>query len=332
MLSPAAASAKPGEALRARQRPSIAQRLWADRWCYAFMLPSLVLIVMFSFYPIVASWYYSLLDWNGITSDRTFIGLDNYREIVNDPYFWGAFRRSFYFMFATVPLEVGLSLVVAVILNERALRFASIFRTLFFIPVVTTTAIMSIVMTFVFGAFNGPVNQALINLHILDKPVDWLGNPDTALWTMALIAVWKWFGQPLIYWLAALQTIPNDVIEAAKVDGASGPRIFFTITVPLLVPFAIIILLIIAVGNLNVFALIQAATNGGPFFSTETMELYIYHNAFGANTGSFTEPRLGYASAAGVIFGVCIMVISLLLILARRAGTWRETRGEGAKA
>jgi multiple sugar transport system permease protein len=320
-----------GDARPASRKPhrrSIASRLWADRWCYIFMFPAFVLIVMFSFYPIVASWFYSLLDWSGISSDRTFIGLDNYREIIHDKYFWDAFRRSFYFMFATVPLEVGLSLVVAVILNDRALRWAPIFRTLFFIPVVTTTAIMSIVMSFVFGAFNGPVNQGLISLRILDTPIDWLGDPDTALWTMALIGVWKWFGQPMIYWLAALQTIPADLYEAARVDGASGPRIFRTITLPLLVPFAIIILLIISVGNLSVFALIQAATNGGPFFATETMELYIYRNAFGANTGSFTEPRLGYASAAGIIFGVCIMLISALLILARHYLAHRDGKAE----
>ncbi len=300
-----------------RRQTSIPKRLWADRWCYIFMLPALVLIVMFSFYPIVASWYYSLLDWSGIGGDRTFIGLDNYREIVRDPFFWDAFRRSFYFMFATVPFEVGFSLIVAVILNDRALRFGAVFRTFFFIPVVTTTAIMSIVMSFVFGAFNGPVNGALISLNILDTPIDWLGDPDTALWTMALIGIWKWFGQPLIYWLAALQTIPQDLYEAARVDGAGSVHIFRTITIPLLIPFAIIIVLIIAVGNLSVFALIQAATNGGPFFATETMELYIYRNAFGASTGSFTDPRLGYASAAGIIFGVCIMVITALLILAR---------------
>jgi len=204
------------------------------------MLPALVLIVMFSFYPIVASWFYSLLDWSGIGGDRTFIGLDNYREIVGDPFFWDAFRRSFYFMFATVPFEVGFSLIVAVILNDRALRFGAVFRTFFFVPVVTTTAITSIVMSFVFGAFNGPVNGALIRLNILDTPIDWLGDPDTALWTMALIGIWKWFGQPMIYWLAALQTIPQDLYEAARVDGAGSVHIFRTITIPLLISFGVV--------------------------------------------------------------------------------------------
>ena len=294
------------------------------------MLPALVLLGMFSLYPIVASWYYSLLDWSGITSEKRFIGLANYREIIHDPYFWDAFKRSFWFMLATVPPEVGLSLLVAVILNDRALRFGPVFRTLFFIPVVTTTAIMSIVMSFVFGAFNGPVNQVLIDLRVIQAPIDWLGNPDTALWTMALIGVWKWFGQPLVYWMAGVQTIHPDRYEAAKVDGAGWWRIFVSITMPLLTPFAIIIVLIVAVGNLSVFALIQAATNGGPFFSTETMELYIYRNAFGATPGSPTLPRLGYASAAGVIFGVCVMLITLLLVLARRFSVRKGLRPEGA--
>ena len=318
MATPATAKIETAIAAPAMRRRSVWQRLWRDRWCYLFLLPGLILLALFSLYPLVASWYYSLLDWSGITSTRTFIGLANYREIVHDPYFWAAFRRSFYFMIATVPFEVGLSLLVAIILNEAALRFAGIFRTLFFIPVVTTTAIMSIVMSFVFSAFNGPVNQVLILLHILSKPVDWLGNPNTALWTMAAIGVWKWFGQPLIYWLAALQTIPPDVLDAARVDGASEWTVFRTMTVPLIMPFGLIILLIVAVGNMNVFALIQAATNGGPFFATETMELYIYRNAFGATPGSVTEPRLGYASAAGIIFGLCVMLITLGLIVARR--------------
>lgn len=282
------------------------------------MLPSLVLIVMFSLYPIVASWFYSLLDWNGITSTSYFVGLANYQELIHDPYFWAAFQRSFLFAVASVPPELFLSLVVAIILNETSLRFAPQFRTLFFIPVVTTTAIMSIVMSFVFSAFNGPVNQALIDVHFITRPIDFLGNPRTALWTTVVVGVWKWFGQPMIYWLAGLQTIPEEVYEAARVDGAGWWSTLRSITLPMLTPFALIILLIVSVGNLQVFALIQAMTNGGPFFSTETMELYIYRNAFGATPGSATVPRLGYASAAGVIFGVCIMVIVLALVLVRQ--------------
>jgi multiple sugar transport system permease protein len=177
---------------------------------------------------------------------------------------------------------------------------------------------MSIVMSFVFSAFNGPVNLALMDIHVIDKPVDFLGDPHTALYTAVAVAVWKWFGQPMIYWLAGLQTIPEAVYEAARVDGAGWWRMLRSVTLPLLAPFGVVILLIVAVGNLQVFALIQAMTNGGPFFATETMELYIYRVAFAATPGYSGQPRLGYASAAGVVFGVCIMVLAVLQVLAFR--------------
>jgi len=204
----------------ARPRSALWHEIWAARWCYVFMLPSLVLTGLFSLYPTVASWYFSLFDWTGVTNTKYFIGLQNYLDLVHDQYFWNAFGRSVLFMVTSVPLELGLSLIVAVILNDRALKLAPVYRTLFFIPVVTTTAIMAIVMSFVFSAFNGPVNQALTDVHLIDKPVDFLGDPHTALYTAVAVAVWKWFGQPMVYWLAGLQTIPDVVYEAARVDGA----------------------------------------------------------------------------------------------------------------
>ena len=292
--------------------------IWKARWCYLFMLPSLVLTGAFSLYPTVASWYFSLFDWAGITNTMYFIGLQNYAQLLHDAYFWNAFGRSLLFMITSVPLELGLSLIVAIILNDQSLKLAPIYRTVFFIPVVTTTAIMAIVMSFVFSAFNGPVNLALLGLHVVDKPIDFLGDPRTALYTGVVIAVWKWFGQPMIYWLAGLQTIPQSLYEAAKVDGAGWWRIQRSITLPLLAPFGVVILLIVAVGNLQVFALLQALANGGPFFATETMELYIYRVAFAATPGAVGQPRLGYASAAGVVFGVCIMVLAIFEVLAFR--------------
>jgi len=203
------------------------------------------------------------------------------------------------------------------VLNERALKLAPVFRTLLFIPVVTTTAIASIVMSFVFAAFNGPVNQVLQGVGVVQHPIYFLGNHHTVMWTAIGIFVWKWFGQPMIYWLAGLQTIPQELYEAARVDGASWWRQTISITAPLLKPFAIIITLIVAIGNLQVFAFMQALTNGGPFFSSEVMELYIYRMAFGAS-GSASAQRLGYASAAGVLFGVAVMLIAGAQALALR--------------
>jgi len=291
-----------------RSRGTLRQRIIAARWCYLFMVPSVILACMFTFWPIVASWYYSLLDWSGFTSTRTFVGLDNYRELMGDKYFWDAFGRSFQFMLVTVPLRLGAALLVAILLNDKALRLAPIFRTLLFIPVVTTTAIVGILMKFLLSPFNGAVNQALLAVGLTGTPIDFLGDPASALWSVMGVQMWKSFGISMIYWLAALQSIPGELYEAARVDGASRVQQFRSITLPLLVPFAVVILLITAVNTLRVFDLVQTMTGGGPFFSSEVMEVYIYRNAFSVSGG---VPRLGFASAAGVFFGLAVMLVAI---------------------
>jgi multiple sugar transport system permease protein len=271
------------------------------------MIPSLFLAILFTAYPIVASWYFSFLDWSGFSSVRTWAGLANYQEVVKDPYFWGSFKRSFMFMFASTPPRLILSLLLAIILNDQSLKLAPVFRTFFIIPVVTTAAIVGIVMTFVFSPFNGPVNKMLLESGLIAQPIDFLGNPDTAMWTVVAVFIWKNFGITMIYWLAALQTIPAELYEAARVDGANAWVIFRRITMPLLVPFTIIITLITVVGTLHVFPIVQTMTGGGPFFASEVMEIYIYRTAFG--TGGI--PRLGYASAVAVFFGLATLVLAI---------------------
>jgi multiple sugar transport system permease protein len=289
-------------------RRTLRKQIWDARWCYLFMLPSLVLAAMFTFYPLVASWYFSFLNWSGFTSDREWVGLANYREVIRDEFFWDSYRRTFLFMLGSVPLRLILSLVIAMILNDAALRMGSVLRTMFFIPVVTTAAIVGIVMTFVFSPFNGPVNEILMSIGLIDRPVDFLGDPDSAMWTVVGVHIWKNFGITMIYWLAALQVVPQDLYEAARIDGAGTWRLFRDITMPLLLPFAAIIALITIVQTLQVFPIVQTMTGGGPFFASEVMEVYIYRNAFGEGG----IPRLGFASAAGVFFGMTVMVIAIL--------------------
>ncbi|MBO0707772.1 MAG: sugar ABC transporter permease [Candidatus Dormibacteraeota bacterium] len=284
-------------------------QVWKYRWCYAFLAPGLILMCMFSIYPLFGSIIYSLYDWSGIGPLTNFVGLGNFDKLLHDAYFWGSVGRAVWFAGVATPVELAVSLLIAILLNERALRLGPIFRTFFFIPVVTTTAVMSVVMSFVFSAYGSPVNQALQDVHLIRTPIDWLGSPRLVMWTAIGIFVWKWMGQPMIYWLAGLQTIPGELYEAARVDGAHAWALVRHITVPLMVPFAVIISLIVLVGNLQVFAFLQALTGGGPFFSTETIELFIFRMAFasGANGTVTGEPQFGYAAAAGVFFAVLMM-------------------------
>lgn len=280
------------------------------RAVYLAMVPGLVLAGMFTFYPILAAGYYSLYDWSGFNSPMIFIGLDNFARLMTDPFFWGAFKRSLIFLLGTVPLQMFISLWIAVLLNNQLLKLSNVFRTLIFLPVVTPVAVIGIVWTFLLSPFNGPINGLLLDLGLLSRPVDFLGSSDTVMGSVIAVYVWKWLGLTMIYWLAALQTVPDDVYEAAKLDNCKGARLLAFVILPIIRPFALVILLISAVGALNVFPLIMSMTNGGPFFSSEVIEIFIYRSAFATAEG--TRTQLGYAAAAGVLFGLLIMMLTLL--------------------
>ncbi|ASJ75650.1 carbohydrate ABC transporter permease [Granulosicoccus antarcticus] len=292
------------------------------RALYLAMVPGLVLAGMFTFYPILAAGYYALYDWSGFNSPRIFVGLDNFTRLLSDPFFWGAFKRSLIFLLGTVPLQMFISLWLAVLLNNQMLKLSNVFRTLIFLPVVTPVAVIGIVWTFLLSPFNGPINGLLLDLGLVTRPIDFLGSSSTVMPSLVMVYVWKWLGLTMIYWLAALQTVPDDVYEAAKLDNCKGGRLLLLIVFPIIRPFALVIFLISAVGALNVFPLIMSMTNGGPFFSSEVIEIFIYRSAFATAEG--TRTQLGYAAAAGVLFGLLIMMLTLLqAFISRHSGKSR---------
>ena len=303
------------------QKTSLWHRIYAARAEYLFLVPGMIVFTMMIGYPLVASEWFSLLDWSGFDDNAVFIGLDNYRELIDDPFFWGAFGRSFVFMLGTVPAQMVLSLIVAMVLNNRLMKMRTIFRTMIFLPVVTPVAVIGIVMTLLLSPFNGPVNGFLIQTGIVSRAIDFLGSPESALTVLMAVYVWKWLGITMIYWLAALQTVPDELYEVSRLEGVKSWQMTFYVILPLILPFAVVITLISAISALNVFPLIQSMTQGGPFFSTEVMEVYIFRNAFATDAG--TIPRLGYASAAGVFFGLSIMVLTLLQAISVR---WMRER------
>lgn len=297
----------------APSRPRLLRQLWRDRYIYLLLLPSVGLLSLYTLWPIMVSIYFSMLDWSGFSEVGRFVGLANYDELFRDRLFWNALRNTFVFLLLAVPIRVSLALILAIILNQ-AIPFARVFRTAIFLPVVTTAAILGVVMRFILDPTSGPVNLALQQSGLLTQPLNFLGQSGLALYTAIGIWVWKWLGITLIYWLAALQTVPKDLYEAAQLDGASALHSFFRITLPLLTPFTIIITLITVVEATNVFDLLLTLTNGGPFYSTEVIDIYVYRNAFASNT-----PRLGYASAAALFFGLCVILFAAVQLVIVRA-------------
>ncbi|MEO1987546.1 MAG: sugar ABC transporter permease [Martelella sp.] len=290
-------------------------RIWSSRVDYLFLIPGMLIFGAFILYPIFAAEYFSLLNWSGFDANAKFVGLANYVELLRDPFFWNAFGRSFLFTLSTVPAQMIISLIIAIILNNKLLKLSALFRTMIFLPVVTPVAVIGIVMTIMLSPFNGPINMAILDIGLLSRPLDFLGDPDLVLWTLAAIYVWKWVGVTMVYWLAALQTVPAELYEACKLDGVKGWQVTLYVIMPMIMPFAIVIALISAISALNVFPLIMSMTQGGPYFASEVMEVYIFRYAF-ATAGAI--PRLGYASAAGVFFGLAIMSLTILQVLAVR--------------
>ncbi len=272
---------------------------------WVFLLPTVVLYGIYTIYPIIASYWYSLVEWNGFDAEQRFVGIQNYRAVFEDPFFWNSFKITLLFMLLVVPARVILSLLLAIVLNSPRFPLVGVLRSAFFIPVVTTTAIIGVVMRFVLDPASGPVNSVLHAFGM--QGVDFLGDQNAALPTAAALYIWKFFGITMIYWLAALQTIPQDIYEAARIDGASVRQVFLHITLPLLKPFLIIITVLTVEETFHNFDLMYTLTAGGPYFHTEIIEIYIYRWAFAASI-----PQLGHASAAAVFFGLLVAVVGAI--------------------
>lgn len=307
-------------------RRRLGTRIWSARIDYLFLVPGLLIFGAFIVWPLIASFYYSTLEWTGFSRNATFIGLGNYRALVQDEFFVSALKRSFVFTLMTVPLQMFLGLILAIVLNNKLLKLSTLFRTMIFLPVVSPVAVIGIIWVLLLSPFNGPINGYLLDGHLIQRAIDFLGTPRLVLWSLAGIFVWKWTGITLIYWLAALQTVPDELYEVTKLDGIKTRQLIVHVVLPIIAPFAAVIALISAIWALNVFPLIQATTQGGPFFASEVMEVFIFRNAFAPPSGQF--PRLGYASAAGVLFGVAIMVLTILQAIAIRRA--RARRSEAA--
>ena len=297
-------------ALSVKRNP-VQQKNWVklNLWCWLFVSMTLIFYILFQGYPILCSLYYSLFNWSGMTSSMTYVGINNYKTLLGDGLFWGAFKNSFRYMAMSVPLEVGISLLFAYLLNDQKLKARTAYRVSLFIPVIVTASIVGIVMVFIWSS-NGIVNTVLTQLHLIDKSISWLGSAKYAMRTVVTVSVWKNMGTYMIYWLAALQSVPTDVVEAANVDGASKGKTFFKVVVPIIAPTAGVILILSTINSLKVFDLVQTLTGGGPFYATDVIATFVYRTAFTSDMGL---PRFGYASAAAMLFGVVVIIIGIVL-------------------
>lgn len=283
---------------------------------WAFAGPAVGVIAVFFALPVLAAFALSLTDFDiyalADLRNLRFVGLDNYIGLLGNRLFWSALGNTVYFVVAGVPLSIAVSLGAALLLHSKLGGFKPFFRTAYFAPVVTTVVAVAVIWQYLFHTRYGLVNWGLSHLGI--DPIDWLGDPHWAMPTIIAFAVWKNFGYNMIIFLAGLQSIPEDLYEAARIDGASPWRQFRHVTLPMLGPVLSMVSIITLAGYFQLFAEPYVMTQGGPLQSTVSV-LYLMYDE------GFKWWNLGNASAvAFLLFVLMTLVTSILLRVARRRG------------
>ena len=275
-----------------------------------FLAPAMLLIGVFFFAPVIAGFALSLTDFDlysiGDLHNLRFVALRNYRDLATSSVFWTAFINTLAFAVVGGPLTVLVSLVAALLVNARLTRWKAMFRTLYFTPVVTTLVAVAIVFRYLYHPRFGLMNRALAAVGIAGP--DWLGDPHWALFSIILLSIWKQFGYSMIIFIAGLQTIPEELYEAARIDGANAWRQFRHVTVPMLGPTFLFVGIVTMIGYLQIFAEPYVMTGGGPLNRTLSAVMLMYQQGF-----KFW--RMGYGAA--VAFVLFLMIASATLLQMR---------------
>jgi len=278
-----------------------------NRAGWAFVAPSLVLIGVFFFVPVLAGLILSFTDFDiyaiGRPDTARFMGVENYRQVLTNPLFWQALGNTLLFVVLGGPLSVLTSLVAALLVSAKRVRYPGVFRSIFFMPVVTTLVAVAIVWRYLYHPQYGVLNWVLgaVGIH----PVDWLGDPHWAMFAIILMAVWKNFGYNMLIFIAGLQSIPEDLYEAAHLDGAGGWARFRHVTLPSLAPTFLFVGVMTMLGNFQLFAEPYVMTQGGPLKATTTVVLLMYEEGF-------RWWRMGTAASLAFVLFVIMLLGTLI--------------------
>ena len=270
---------------------------------YLFMAPSLLFFFGFVIFPMGMGLFTSFFNYT--MTDFSFVGLANYKELIADPIFQKALVNTIILVLVSVPVTCIFSLWVATVIYKMHDRYTSLFRCIFYLPVVTGSVAVTVVWKWMFSPYTGILNYVFKNLGFINTNINWLGNPEYALGCIILIMLTTSVGQPIVLYVSALSNVDHSLIEAAEVDGATNFQVFWKIKWPQIMPTTLYILVITTINSFQCFALIQLLTSGGPNNSTQTIMYYIYYNAFKLS-------RYGYGSAMGIILAGIIAVFSAM--------------------
>jgi multiple sugar transport system permease protein len=286
-----------------RHEPATAQ----TRAAWIFLAPAAVLISVFFLIPVLASLLLSLTDFDiyavASLGNARFVGAGNYVRLFHDPVFWKALVNTFYFALVGGPLTVAASLGAALLLSSKLVRWQGFFRTIYFAPFVTTLVAVAIVWKYLYHPQYGLLNFALGKLGV--HRIDWLGDPHWAMPAIIVMSIWKNFGYNMLIFVAALQSVPQELYEAAELDGAGPVKRFWHITVPMLGPALAFVGIVTMIGYFQLFSEPYVMTQGGPLRATTSVVLYMYEEGF-------RWWRMGFAASIAFVLFVIIAIATLI--------------------
>jgi raffinose/stachyose/melibiose transport system permease protein len=275
------------------------------------LAPALVICAIFIFIPALLAVFGSLFEFGMTSQNWKWVGVGNYTRAFSDPIFWGALKNNLFIVFGSIVTQVGIGCMLAAILDRGLPRGSTVFRTIIFMPMIISSVAVALIWLIIFDPNIGILNAIVKSVGLTPPSLGWLGDPDISIWMVLVVAAWQATGFMMVLILAGLQSLPDEIYEAAALDGAKGLKAFWYITLPSIRNVLLVAVLITTIGGFKVFDLIFVLTQGGPANATQVLGTYIYLQAFNLT-------NMGYANAISVVLLVIAVVLGWLQLNASR--------------
>ena len=292
--------------------PTVAGGLGRHRAGLLFVLPALLLYLVFMVWPFLQTIYFTFTDWNGVNPVKRWVGLANYRALVGDPLLWQALRNNLTWVVIGTIAPMAIAFLLAVLLWRQPRGFL-VFRTVYFMPQVLSAVVIAIICGWIYNPMFGILNKGLDAVGLGAVSRGWLGDPTVALYAVLAAAIWAEVGFVFVIFLAGLQGVSRDLVEAATIDGANAWQRFWHVVVPEMSNVVNVVTALLLIGGFNVFDIIFVMTGGGPANATEVIATYTFEQAF-------TQNRVGYAATLSLVMTLISLVASVTFIRLRERG------------
>ena len=306
-----------GLTMTGKKKKGLCRQIWEKRQIYGMMLPNIIMFAALSIYPILWVMKFMFYQYDKI-HDPIFIGLDNFvRILTRDAYFWKTVTNTFVYVAGKLVITLPVALLLAILLNKK-FRGSRLMQTFIFMPTIMSAAVMALIFYLLLNPYSGDLNRILMKLKLIGQPINWLSYQN-AMGSVIMVGVWGAIGNYMVYFMAGLQSVPEEIYESAELDGITPIKKFFYITLPMLAPIMKIVIMLAITGSFQDMQSIMVLTEGGPNGATEVMFLYVYRMFFPVTASTYSNMQFGYGAALSVVCaGIVGLITCLYLRLTRK--------------